>query len=391
MKLTGLRVLDLSQFLPGPHLTMMMADHGAEVIKIEPPQGEPVRQVGLRQNGHSVWFRNTHRHKRCIVLNLKVSLAREAFLRLASQADVIVEAFRPGVVDRLGVGYEAVRAIHPGIVYCSISAFGQSGPLAQKAAHDMAVQAEAGLISVNLGPDGQPAIPGVPASDMAASLMALSGILMALLRRTQTGLGDHLDIAMYDSLLAWTPNVMGPVFAEQRAAVVKDERSWGGSAFNALYATADGRHLALAGGEHKFVEALLGALGRPDLVTTALLPPGPAHEPVRAFLRQAFAGHTLAEWSTRLAALDIAWAPVRNLHEAVHSEHAAARGMLVQQPDGQPHLGVPIKFRHEPGAVVGQLDELGQSTEAVLREAGCSDAQLAALRAAGGLGGEVGK
>ena len=218
MKLEGLKVLDLSLFLPGPHLTMMMADHGADVIKIEPPQGEPVRSVGLRQNGHSVWFRNTHRNKRCITLNLKMAEARTAFLALARDADVIVEAFRPGIVDRLGVGYAAVSAINPRIVYCSISAFGQHGPLSQSPAHDLAVQAEAGLLSVNLGADGQPAMPGLPAADMAASLMALSGILMALLRREQTGRGDYLDIAMYDSLLAWTPNVMGPVFAEDRAA-----------------------------------------------------------------------------------------------------------------------------------------------------------------------------
>ncbi|MFM8344675.1 MAG: CoA transferase, partial [Betaproteobacteria bacterium] len=170
MKLSSLRVLDLSLFLPGPHLTMMMADHGAEVIKVEPPQGEPVRQVGLRQNGHTVWFRNTHRNKRCIALDLKNPMARDAFLRLAQTADVIVEAFRPGVADRLGVGYEAVRALNPRIVYASISAFGQSGSLASHPAHDLAVQAEAGLVSVNLGSDDQPAMPGLPAADMAASL-----------------------------------------------------------------------------------------------------------------------------------------------------------------------------------------------------------------------------
>ena len=386
MKLQGIRVLDLSQFLPGPHLTMMMADHGAEVIKIEPPGGEPVRQVGLRQNGHSVWFRNTHRHKRCVVLNLKDAAARAVFLRLAARADVIVEAFRPGVAQRLGVGYDAVQAINPGVVYCSISAFGQSGSMAQHPAHDLAVQAEAGLVSVNLGADGQPAMPGVPAADMAASLMALSGILMALWRRHSTGQGDYLDIAMYDSLLAWTPNVMGPPLAEGRAPVVKDERSWGGAAFNGIYATACGRHLALAGSEAKFVNGLLGALGRPDLVPLALQPPGPGHEPVRAFLRQRLAQKTLAEWTEFLAPLDVAWAPVRTLHEAVHGPLALERAMRVEQPAGQPHLGLPIKFQHEPGVLVGDLDELGASTDAVLQELGYSDAERAALRIAGAIG-----
>jgi crotonobetainyl-CoA:carnitine CoA-transferase CaiB-like acyl-CoA transferase len=370
MKLEGIRVLDLSQFLPGPHLTMMMADHGADVIKVEPPTGEPVREVGLRQNGHSVWFRNTHRGKRCIVLNLKDGADRAAFLALAAKADVIVEAFRPGVVDRLGIGYEVVRRANPGIVYCSISAFGQTGPLAHHPAHDIAVQAEAGLLSVNLGADGQPAMPGVPAADMAASLMALSGILMALLRRQTTGEGDHLDIAMFDSLLAWTPNVMGPPFAEQRAPVPKDERSWGGAAFYGIYRTACGGHLTLAGSEPKFVHALLGALGRPDLAPLALQPPGPGHEPVRAFLRATFATRTLAAWAEFLAPLDVAWAPVRTLREAVTGELAAAREMVVELPAGQPHLGIPIKFRHEPGRIRPELDELGASTAKVVRDAG---------------------
>ncbi len=386
MKLQGLRVLDLSLFLPGPHLTMTMADHGADVIKIEPPSGEPVRQVGLRQNGHSVWFRNTHRHKRCIVLNLKVPAARDAFLTLAKTSDVIVEAFRPGVVDRLGVGYAAVRAVNPRIVYCSISAFGQSGPLSQHPAHDLAVQAESGLLSVNLGADGQPAMPGVPASDMAASLTALSAILMALLRRETTGQGDHIDIAMYDSLLAWTPNVMGPPFAENRAPVVKDERSWGGAAFYGIYATACGGHLTLAGSEHKFVHALLGALGRLDLAPLALSPPGAAHEPVRAFLRDSFKQRSLVEWTAFLSTLDVAWAPVRNLHDAVHSDQAKARGMRIEQPAGQPHLGPAIKFQNEPAVLNTNLDELGASTHAVLQAAGFSDAQIAAMQASGALG-----
>ncbi len=376
MKLQGIRVLDLSQFLPGPHLTMMMADHGAEVIKVEPPNGEPVRIAGLQQNGHSVWFRNTHRNKRCVVLNLKDDAGRAAFLALAAQADVIVEAFRPGVVDRLGIGYAAVQAHNPRLVYCSISAFGQTGPMAHHPAHDLAVQAEAGLVSVNLGADGQPAMPGLPAADMAASLMALSGILMALLRRQTTGQGDYLDIAMYDSLLAWTPNVMGPVMAENRAPVVKDERSWGGAAFYGIYTTACGGHLTLAGSEPKFVHALLGALGRPELAPLALQPPGAGHEPVRVFLRAAFAARSLAEWSKFLAPLDLAWAPVRSLHEAVNSPLAAARQMRVEQPAGQPHLGLPIKFRHEPGRLDGRLDALGASTAGVLGELGIDPSSL---------------
>lgn len=187
MKLHGIKVLDLSQFLPGPHFTMMMADHGAEVIRIEPPGGEPTRVIGARQGNASVWFRNTHRGKKSVVLDLKRPEGVAAFLRLAADADVVVEAFRPRVVDRLGIGYESVRAVNPGIVYVSIAAFGQTGPLAQRPAHDLSIQAESGLVSLNRGADGRPALPNLPAADMASSLMAMSGVLMALLRRASTG------------------------------------------------------------------------------------------------------------------------------------------------------------------------------------------------------------
>ena len=187
MKLEGVKVLDLSMFLPGPHLTMMMADHGANVIRVEPPEGEPTRHIGARQGDSSVWFANTHRHKRSVVINLKQPSGVQALLRLAAAADVVIEAFRPGVVDRLGVGPAAVRALNPRVVYCSISAFGQSGPLARRVAHDLSVQAETGVVGLTRGADGQPTLPGLAAADMAASLMALSGILMALLRREKTG------------------------------------------------------------------------------------------------------------------------------------------------------------------------------------------------------------
>ena len=213
MKLEGVRVLDLSLFLPGPHLTMMMADHGADVIKVEPPTGEPVREVGLKQAGVSTWFRNTHRGKRCIVLDLKSEAGRLAFDKLVAWADVVVEAFRPGVATRLGIDYAHCRALNPRLVYCSISAFGQSGPKAGKPAHDLAMQADSGVVSLNLGANGAPAMPHLPVADMAGSLMALTGILMALLRRERTGAGDYIDLSMQDALMAWLPNVLGPPFA----------------------------------------------------------------------------------------------------------------------------------------------------------------------------------
>lgn len=375
MKLQGLRVLDLSMFLPGPHLTMMMADHGADVIKIEPPTGEPVRKVGYRAtDGNSVWFRNTHRGKRSVVLDLKTDAGREALLRLAERADVFVEAFRPGVVDRLGVGYDAIFGRNPGIVYASIAAFGQTGPEVARPAHDYAVQALAGTASLNLGADGEPTNSGMPISDMAASLMTLSAILMALLRRQTTGRGDFIDMSMHDATMAWLPNVTGPVFAENRAPVVKDERSWGGYAFFRAYRTADGRHVVLGGVEHKFAINLLTALDRADLIEAACGPPGPGQAPVKAFLAATFATRTRDQWEEWFAGRDVCFAPVLDLKEAFDHPQTAARDMLVRDADGELHIGLPIKFRDEPGRLNPAVPGLGEHTETVLREAGCTDA-----------------
>jgi crotonobetainyl-CoA:carnitine CoA-transferase CaiB-like acyl-CoA transferase len=390
MKLEGLRVIDLSLFLPGPHLTLMMADHGADVIKIEPPgEGEPNRHLGPKQGEFTVYFRNTHRGKRSVCLNLKSDAGREALLKLCETADVVIEAFRPGVVDRLGVGYAAVAARNPRIVYCSIAAFGQSGPYRDIPAHDLATEALAGVVSLNLGNDGEPTMPHVPAADMAASMLSFGGIMMALYRREKTGRGDYLDMAMHDSILAWTPNVLGEVFANRRAPVVKHERTFGGSAFYNIYRTRDGKHVVLGAQEIKFVRNLLGELGRLDFVPLAERGPGPHQQPLIDFLRATFATRTQAEWLDWFRGKDVSFAPVNDLRQAFDDPHVQARGMRLVDDQGQEHIGVPIKFRDEPGQPDFTLPRLGQHTDEVLRAAGYGDAEIAAMRAAGAFGGSA--
>lgn len=369
MKLAGIRVLDMSLFLPGPYLTTVMADHGAEVIKLEPPTGEPVRQIGQRAGGHSVWFRNIARGKKSVVLNLKDPGQMEAFKDLVLTSDVLVEAFRPGVADRLGFGAAAMTALNPRLVYCSISAFGQTGPERNRPAHDLAVEALAGTLSVNLGQDGKPTNPNVPIADVTASLLALSGILMALLRRESTGRGDVIDMAMFDATLSWLPNATGAVIGEDRAPVVKDERQWGGGSFYGIYATADGKWIVLGGSEHKFVENLLGALGRPDLIPGASGPPGPGHRPTREFLAATFATKTRDAWEAWFADRDVCFAPLLDLHEAFQRPQVAARRMLERDADGNLHIGLPIKFRDEPGTLDPRLPALGEHTAEVIAEA----------------------
>ena len=389
MKLTGIKVIELSQFLPGPHLTMTMADHGATVIKVEPFSGEPARTMGAEataDQGMSVWFRNTHRGKQSLRLNLKDPRGKEVLLKLCETADVLVESFRPGVVDRLGIGYEAVRARAPQIVYCSISAFGQTGANRHKPAHDIAMQAMAGTLAFNQDAQGQPVNPPMVMADMAGSLTALSGILMALLQQKQTGQGDYLDIAMHDALFAWTANYIGPIFAEGRDHVVKEGRNWGGAAFYNIYATSDGQHLVLGGMEHKFCENFLNKAQRPDLIAATNLPPGPGQAPAIAFLRDWFAARTQAEALAWLADIDVCYAPLRTLREAAQDPNLAARGMVLKDAEGHQHLGPPIRFTGAASAAAQpnlHVPALGEHSRAILRQAGYDAAAIEGLLADG--------
>ncbi len=356
MKLEGLRVIDLSLFLPGPYLTLMLADHGAEVIKVEPPgEGDPTRHLGPRDGGETVYFRNLNRGKKSVVVDLKDPQDREALLKLCDTADVFVESFRPGVVERLGVSYEQVRARNPRIVYCSISAFGQQGPLRDRPAHDLAVESLSGVISLNLGMDGKPTIPALPVADLLCALQGLSGILMALLRRQQTGKGDYLDMAMHDATLAGTANILGPTLAENRQPVARHERTTGGSAFYRLYHSADGRYLALGGQEMKFVRNLLGALGRLDLAPLCEKP-GPHQQPVMELLEKTFGAKSLKENLDFLSRLDVCYAPVNTLPEALD----AAADKLLRDEHGRRHLAPPIRFRDEPARPSLREPKLGE-------------------------------
>jgi crotonobetainyl-CoA:carnitine CoA-transferase CaiB-like acyl-CoA transferase len=319
-------------------------------------------------DGTTVWFRNIARGKRSIALDLKNKSDLETFLRLADEADVIVEAFRPGVTARLGIGYDAIAARNPRIVYCSISAFGQNGPLRDKPSHDLGVQALAGTLDLSRSfADGKPNMPNLVAADMASSLTALSAVLMALLARERTDRGEYIDIAMYDSLLAWTPNIVGSVFGENRAPVPHEMRNYGGQAMNRIYETGDGGFIVLAGNEAKFCENLLRALGRLEFLEVARGEPGETQLPLIEYFAARFKTKTLAEWETFLAPLDLCWAPVRNLNDAFTDDNAVARSMLVHDASGNPHIGPAIKFRREPAEPQLELPDYEPGTSIAWR------------------------
>jgi CoA:oxalate CoA-transferase len=356
-KLSGITVIDLTQFLPGPMMTVMMADQGARVIKIEPPGGEPVRSQAPFENGQSVWFANLNRGKECLELDLKSEDDKAELRELITQADVFVEGFRPGVMARLGFDYAAVKALNKGIVYCSISAFGQTGELAHHPAHDLAVQALAGFISVNDGAGGMPVVPGAPAADLAASTTALSAVLMALLGRQHSGEGDYIDIAMFDSLLPWCVHTAGSAIAGGAPPKSSEQRSLGGAGFYQVYATGDGKHVVLGGREIKFARTLLTALGREDLIALAEQEAGPVQAPLIAFLRETFATRTRDEWTRWFEGRDVAFAPVLNFREALDAAHVAERGLLVEA-EGRHHIAPAIRFLGEPQWLPGKVPEL---------------------------------
>jgi crotonobetainyl-CoA:carnitine CoA-transferase CaiB-like acyl-CoA transferase len=378
VKLAGLRVIDLSVFLPGPYLTKALADHGAEVIKVESPDGgDPTRHIGPADGPSSVFFRNLNRGKKSVELNLKDTGDRDALLELCDSADVFVEAFRPGVADRLGLGYATLSARNPRIVYCSVTAFGQEGPYRNRPAHDLVVEALGGLLSISLGEDGQPAMPGIPIADVVAGLQGLAGVLMALFRREVSGHGDYIDISMHESLVAALTNVLGPTLTENRQPIVRHERTTGGSAFYQIYATRDGRHIVLGGQELKFASALLEALGRTDLLPLCERGPGAHQQPLIDFLRETFLQKTLREWDAWLSKLDVCYGAVNTLPEALCDPHLLSRGMVLTDQLGRRHLGSPICFRQDPAQI--NFDEL---------PLGSHNAQLLAARAFSRTGGK---
>jgi crotonobetainyl-CoA:carnitine CoA-transferase CaiB-like acyl-CoA transferase len=265
------------------------------------------------------------------------------------------------VMARLGLDYEAVRAVNPSIVYCSSSAFGQDGPYVSRPAHDLAIEAMSGVLSITVGDDGAPAIPGLPMADLLSGMQGLAGVLMALLRRETTGRGDYIDIAMLDSLAAACANVLGPTFAESRQPIVKHERTTGGSSFYRLYRTSDGGHVAIAGQEPKFITALLGAIGRPDLVSLVLQGPGPHQAPVAEVLAAEVARRTRAECEQWLGTLDVCFGSVRSLPEAFADANLVERGMLLRDDAGRPHVGSPIRFLDEPSKPQLRAPALGEN------------------------------
>lgn len=388
LPLEGMRVLDLTQVMAGPYATMNLADLGADVIKVEPPgRGDQSRSgAGHRMRGEdTAGFLALNRNKRSVTLDLKSEAGKQAFVDLADRADVVVENFRPGVTERLGIDHETLRQRNPGLIYASISGFGQTGPYAQRPGFDLVAQAMSGVMSVTGKPGDDPVKCGVPISDLAAGLYCTSAILAAYIERQRSGEGQYLDTSLFEAAVAlsvwettelWaTGNVPQPLGSAHRM----------NAPYQALR-TADG-HVVVAANNERLWTRLCEAIGRPELIEDPRFGTNldrlHAVDALTVELERTFVTRTTAEWVELLLEAGTPAGPIHDYAQVLDDPHTKARGMVqqVEHPvEGTINaLGIPVKFSRTPGQIRTAAPLLGEHTAEVLVELGYSDKQLGQL------------
>jgi alpha-methylacyl-CoA racemase len=350
--LGGVRVLDFTTLLPGPMATLLLAEAGAEVIKIEHPDGENMRRFMPRWGRESVMFALLNRGKKSLAADLKQARVRERILALAKTADVVVEQFRPGVMDRLGLGYRHLRAVNPRLIYCAITGYGQNGPRALRAGHDLNYLGDAGLLALSSGAPGKRTVPPALIADIAGgSYPAVINILLALRQREATGAGCFIDISMTDGLFPFAYWAIGSGLAADKWPVDGGERITGGSPRYHLYETSDGRIAAVAALEQKFWEAFAAAIGLEPQFTDDARDPAASIARVTAII----AGKSAAEWLPIFDKADCCCSIVQDLRAALDDPQIKARGLLAPQLTNEtgaatPAIAVPIVTPLRPGA-----------------------------------------
>ncbi|MCW2985040.1 MAG: CoA transferase [Conexibacter sp.] len=390
----GLKVLDLSRLLPGGFCSLLLADFGADVIKVEDTgMGDYIRWSppafeGAEETAKSALFLSLNRGKRSVRIDLKTEAGRDVLLRLARDADVLLESFRPGVLDRLGVGYERLREENPRLVYCAITGYGLTGPNVQRSGHDMNYLGLNGVLAISGDADGPPIQAGGQIADLGGgALMAAFGILAALRERDRSGEGQLVDVSMFDGALSWLAMVAARVFAAGEKPRRGSELLGGSLLCYRPYACSDG-WVTLGALEPKFFAAWADGVGRPDLIEHQFERPGSA---AHAEVEQIFAGRTRAEWAAFADAHDCCLEPVLEVEEALESELVRAREMVIEfeQPGAGlvRGLGMPVKLSRTPGRVRSGGPALGEHTEQVLQEAGYGEDDIAQLVESGAVAG----
>ncbi len=379
--LAGVRVLDLTRLLPGPVATLHLADLGAEVIKIEDPQvGDYARTLGTGQGADSAYFRMINRNKLGLRLDLKKPEGVEVFKRLASTADVIVESFRPGVMDKLGVGYAVIAALNPRIAYCSISGYGQDGPYKDLAGHDINYLGYAGVLDQIGCAGGGPAIPNFQIADLlGGALTAAFGILAAMVEAQRAGKGRHIDVSMTDSVLAHTYFTMLRLNDSGHSLPRGSDLLSGGLPCYGAYRCADGRHMAVGALEGKFWKVCCEVLDHPEWVSRQW------DAGLRVEVAALFASRPRDDWANLFAAVDCCVTPILTPEEALKDEQIVARGMVLQE-DGLTQFAPPLKMSEFDFAVRQPAPAAGQHNAAILAAAGYSPAEMEQLAASGALG-----
>lgn len=383
--LDGIRVLEVAQVMAGPFCAMQLCDMGADVIKVEPPGGDPTRHMGARRGLDSAGFAALNRGKRAIVLDLKTGAGRQAFLRLAARSDILIENFRPGVMRELGLDYAALSARHPPLIYASISGYGQTGPDAHKGGFDLIAQGVSGLMSVTGEPDRPPVKTGVPLTDLGAGLFALAAILAALHHRDRTGRGQHIDTSLLEAGLAlsvWEA-------AEFFAGGVTPQPLGSAHRFLAPYEAircSDG-FITIGAGTDRLFGELCDLLGHPEWMTRPEFADASARVQHRAALASRIeaitSADTRAHWLEQLEARGIPCGPINTYADAFADPHVRARDMVVEIDHPAlgtlQTLGSPIKMSETPPVVGRRVPRLGEHTREVLREAGLTDDEIMKL------------
>ncbi len=392
--LNGIRVLDLTRVLAGPFATMLLADLGADVVKVERPgDGDETRHLPPLQEGESHYFMSVNRGKRGVVIDLKQPAGRDLALELARVSDVVIENFRPGVTARLGLDYDSVRRVNAEIVYCSISAFGQTGPLAERSAFDVAMQAMGGVMSVTGEPGGPPLRSGLPMADLGTGLFAAIGILAAVVERQRTGHGQLVDVAMFDAMAGLLTQYAGRYFMTGESA----GRVGNGHPAVAPYGSypASDGDIVIANIGERFWPKIAGAIGRPELAADERFRTNADRlrhrEELDAVISSETRRRTVAGWQAVFEASDVPHAPVLSVAQVLEHPQARARGLVAEVDHvrlGRVRTtGRPIGLPAHPDARPQPAPMLGEHTDQVLRELlGCSPEQLAAWRAAGVVG-----
>ena len=384
LSLDGFRALDLTRFLSGPYCTMVLAELGADVIKIEQPHtGDDSRRLAPKVNEESYPFAMPNRSKRSVSLDLKADRGRELFLHLARDADLVIENFRPGVVRRLGIDYDAVRAVRPDVLYCSISGFGQTGPYRDRPGFDIMAQGAIGLMRMTGEPGGRPAKVGIAINDIAAGATAAYSILAAQMQRSRTGEGQYMDISLVDAGLAWTVWESGAYFGAGEVPQATGTRHRRSTPYQA-YRTADGYVTVGANNDRLWARFVTDVVERPEWLTDprfATLPDRMAHiDELEAEIERITTTRSTDEWIKVLDRAGVPGGPVLTYDEALQDHHILAREMIVELE--HPLIGPmrtiapPTKFSGIDYRVRGPAPWLGQHTAQVLREAGVDDAEI---------------